>query len=69
MVEGVRTSPDPASGHRLDRFDAQVATLGDPLHEVVVDQVRLGLDLGMLLGRERRVDRPGVGIGVGTHRI
>ena len=42
MVEGVRTGTDPASGHRLDRFDAQVATLGDPLHEVVVEQVHLG---------------------------
>ena len=50
-LECVGTGPDPAAGHRVDGLDAELAALRDPFDEIGVEQVGLGLDLSVLLGR------------------
>src|ERR1700726_3770375 len=69
VLERVGAGPHPAARDRVDVLDGNVAALGNSLHEVVVKQVGLGLDLRTLLVSERRVHRPRVGVGVGAHRV
>ena len=51
--DGVRSSPYPAARDDADVLDRHLPRLGHPSHEVVVEQIRFGLDHLVLLCGER----------------